>query len=83
LLARDAFRISLAPQEQDTVEIKLDYKGPLMAPVVKGTEIGKIRILVAGKTVAETPVITASDVSATQSMWSKALDSALMMTFGG
>ncbi len=83
LLSKDAFKISLAPIEQKTVQIKLGYKGPLMAPIEKGTEIGTIRILVGGKSVAETPVVTGDNVAATQSMWSKALDSALMMTFGG
>jgi serine-type D-Ala-D-Ala carboxypeptidase (penicillin-binding protein 5/6) len=83
LLSREAFKISLAPVEQKTVEVKLDYKGPLIAPVEKGAEIGKVRILVGGKPVAETPVVTGDSIAATQSMWSKALDSVLMMTFGG
>jgi D-alanyl-D-alanine carboxypeptidase (penicillin-binding protein 5/6) len=83
LLAKDSFKISLAPQEQDSVEIKLDFKGPLIAPVEKGTEIGKIRILVGGKTVADTTVVTGGSVVATNSMWRKALDSALIMIFGG
>jgi serine-type D-Ala-D-Ala carboxypeptidase (penicillin-binding protein 5/6) len=77
------FKIALSPAEQKTAEIKLDYKGPLMAPVKQGSEIGKVRILIDGKTVADTPVFAASDVAATKSMWTKALDSVLIMTFGG
>ncbi len=77
------FKIALSPAEQKTVEIKLDYKGPLMAPVMQGSEIGKVRILVDGKTIADSPVFAAADVSATESMWTKALDSVLIMTFGG
>ncbi len=77
------FKIALSPAEQKTAEIKLDYKGPLLAPVKQGTEIGKVRILIDGKTVADTPVFAADDVAVTDSMWTKALDSVLIMTFGG
>lgn len=77
------FKIALSPAEQKTAEIKLDYKGPLMAPVKQGTEVGKVRILVDGKTMADSPVFVSEDVVATDSMWTKALDSVLIMTFGG
>jgi serine-type D-Ala-D-Ala carboxypeptidase (penicillin-binding protein 5/6) len=83
LITDREFKIALSPAEQKTAEIKLDYKGPLMAPVKQGTQVGKVRILIDGKTVADTPVFAASDVAATDSMWAKALDSVLIMTFGG
>jgi serine-type D-Ala-D-Ala carboxypeptidase (penicillin-binding protein 5/6) len=83
LITDREFKIALSPAEQKTAEIKLDYQGPLMAPVRQGTQVGKVRILIDGKTVADTPVFAANDVAATDSMWNKALDSVLIMTFGG
>lgn len=83
LIATEAFKIALAPKEQENVEVKLNYTGPLMAPVEKGAKIGTVRIIVDGKTVAETPVVTAEAVMARNSMWYKALDSVLIMIFGG
>lgn len=83
LVTTQSFKIALSSKEQDTVEVKLDYDGPLLAPVKQGVEVGKVRVVVDGKTVAETPVVTAGDVPAIQSMWKKALDSVLIMTFGG
>jgi serine-type D-Ala-D-Ala carboxypeptidase (penicillin-binding protein 5/6) len=78
-----AFQVALTPQEQKNVELKLSYVGPLMAPVKAGVEVGKARVIVRGKTVAEVPVLTAAEVPAVNSMVEKALDSLSMMVFGG
>ena len=78
-----AFQVALTPKEQRNVELKLSYTGPLMAPVKAGTEVGKARVIVGGKTVAEVPVLTAADIPAVDSMVEKALDSLLIMVFGG
>jgi serine-type D-Ala-D-Ala carboxypeptidase (penicillin-binding protein 5/6) len=78
-----AFQVALTPKEQKNVELKLSYTGPLMAPVKAGTEVGKARVIVGGKTVAEVPVLTAADVPAVDSMVEKALDSLSIMVFGG
>jgi len=45
--------------------------------------VGTMRITVDGALVAEQPVTIANDVDATNNMWRKAADSALMMIFGG
>jgi len=82
LVTREAVRISLSPQEQENVEVKLNYVGPLIAPVKAGEIVGKVRFLVAGRAVVEVPVETASSVEATDSMWSKAFDSVMIMAFG-
>ena len=82
LVTVEAFKIALSAKEQDTVEVKLNYTGPLMAPVEKGARIGTVRILVDGKTVAETPVVTSDAVAPITSMWTKAFDSVLIMVFG-
>jgi D-alanyl-D-alanine carboxypeptidase (penicillin-binding protein 5/6) len=83
LVAPDAFRIALAPFEQDKAEVKLTYTGPLLAPVKAGAKVGTVRLLVDGKTVAEEALEAANDIIATNSMWKKAADSALIMFFGG
>jgi serine-type D-Ala-D-Ala carboxypeptidase (penicillin-binding protein 5/6) len=83
LTTGQAFQVALTPKEQKDVELKLSYTGPLMAPVKAGTEVGKARVIVGGKTVAEVPVLTAADVPAVDSMVEKALDSLSIMVFGG
>lgn len=83
LLVPQAFQVALTPTEQKTVEMKLTYKGPLMAPVKAGENVGIVRVLVGGKTVADIPVVTGGDVAAVDSMWERAWDSALIMVFGG
>ncbi len=83
LVTAKAFQIALTPTEQKSVEVKLSYMGPLLAPVKAGEAVGIVKILVRGKAVAEVPLITASDVPASNSMWGKALDSAMIMVFGG
>jgi serine-type D-Ala-D-Ala carboxypeptidase (penicillin-binding protein 5/6) len=83
LRTAQAFQVALTPKEQKTVEMKLSYNGPLMAPVKAGTEVGKARVIVQGRTVAEIPVVTAADVAAVDSMMEKALDSISIMVFGG
>jgi D-alanyl-D-alanine carboxypeptidase (penicillin-binding protein 5/6) len=82
IVAADAVSVSLSPAEQKVVTVTLTYRGPLMAPVKAGEPVGMVRFLVNGRPVSEVPAITAADVAATDDMWSKALDSLLIMTFG-
>ncbi len=82
LLAAQSVRVALTAQEQELAEVKLAYNGPLMAPVEAGKEVGKVRFIVDGITVADVPVVTASPVEAEPSMWSRALDSVFIMIFG-
>jgi D-alanyl-D-alanine carboxypeptidase (penicillin-binding protein 5/6) len=83
LVTRGDMRILLSPFEQEQIEADLHYNGPLMAPVAKGQKVGVVRFLVNGKAISEFPVETAQDVKATDSMWKKALDSLMIMVFGG
>jgi D-alanyl-D-alanine carboxypeptidase (penicillin-binding protein 5/6) len=82
LLAAANVRVALTAQEQEVAEVKLAYNGPLMAPVEAGRDVGKVRFIVDGITVAEVPVVTAAPVAAEPSMWSRALDSIYIMIFG-
>jgi D-alanyl-D-alanine carboxypeptidase (penicillin-binding protein 5/6) len=82
LLAAENVRVALTAQEQEVAEVKLAYNGPLMAPVEAGQNVGKVRFIVDGITVAEVPVVTAAAVKAEPSMWSRAMDSVFIMIFG-
>ena len=82
LIASDSVHIALSPAEQAAVEMKLAYTGPLMAPVTAGTRVGTVRFVLDGTTLAEVPVETAGGVEEDPSMWSRALDSMMIMAFG-
>lgn len=73
----------LSDEERSTAEVQLVYTGPLTAPVQAGKQIGFVRILTDGKLVYKSPVYTKHSVAPTDSMWRKALDSALFMVLGG
>jgi D-alanyl-D-alanine carboxypeptidase (penicillin-binding protein 5/6) len=64
-------------------EAQLVYKGPLVAPIKAGQQIGHVRIFTEGKLVSSAPVYARDSVAVTDNIWSKALDSALFMAFGG
>jgi D-alanyl-D-alanine carboxypeptidase (penicillin-binding protein 5/6) len=83
LVIKKDLRLALSAKEQETVEVKLSYAGPLIAPVKMGDQLGTVKFLVDGKAIAEVPVETANAVEATPSMWSRALDSLMIMVLGG
>jgi D-alanyl-D-alanine carboxypeptidase (penicillin-binding protein 5/6) len=83
LVTRQEVRVMLSAEEQKTADVKLVYDGPLLAPVAAGAKVGTVRFLVNGKPVSEVPLETAASVDATDSMWQKALDSLMILVFGG
>lgn len=83
LVIKRDLRLALSAKEQEHIEVKLSYAGPLIAPVKAGDQLGTVRFIVDGKPIAEVPVETASAVDAVDSMWSKALDSLMIMALGG
>jgi D-alanyl-D-alanine carboxypeptidase (penicillin-binding protein 5/6) len=83
LVARDEVRIALSEEESRQVKVELSYKGPLIAPVKKDTEIGKLRFLIDGRPIAEQAVVTGQDIAAVDSRWKRALDSLIIMALGG
>ena len=82
LVTSDSVQVALSPAEQAAVEMKLAYSGPLMAPVSAGAKVGTVRFMLDGTVLAEVPVETAAGVEEDTSMWSRALDSVLIMVFG-
>jgi D-alanyl-D-alanine carboxypeptidase (penicillin-binding protein 5/6) len=83
LLVTQDVKLLLSPVEQSSIEVKLAYVGPLMAPIKQGENIGKVRFLVNGRVLQEVPVETENAVTATDSMWQRAWDSVVYMVFGG
>jgi len=83
LVVPNAFKVSLAPFEQERADMKLSFTGPLIAPLKAGAPIGTLKVMVDGKPVADAPLQVGADVPETNSMWHKAADSALIMLFGG
>jgi D-alanyl-D-alanine carboxypeptidase (penicillin-binding protein 5/6) len=83
LVTRQDIRLALSSTELKTADIDLLYRGPLMAPVKAGEEVGRVRFSVSGNAIAEFPLETAAPVDAVDSMWDKAFDSILMLVFGG
>jgi len=83
LITNTSFSVALTPEERKTAEIKLSYKGPLLAPVRAGEQVGSVKVFIEGRAVAELPVLTSASVEPVDSMWQKALDSAMIMAFGG
>ena len=62
--------------------MNLAYTGPLIAPVEAGQQVGSVRFIVDGVTVADVPVVTAGAIAEEPSMWSRAVDSVFIMVFG-
>ncbi|HKJ88524.1 MAG TPA: D-alanyl-D-alanine carboxypeptidase family protein, partial [Gammaproteobacteria bacterium] len=48
--------------QRDQLDVKLDFKGPLMAPVAKGTPVGHLTAKLGDKTVATRPLTTLQTV---------------------
>jgi D-alanyl-D-alanine carboxypeptidase (penicillin-binding protein 5/6) len=83
LVIKQDLRLALSAKEQERIEVKLSYSGPLIAPVKAGDQLGTVRFMMDGKAIAEVPVETASAVDAVESIWSRALDSLMIMALGG
>ena len=83
LVTKTSFSVALTKEERKTAEVKLTYRGPLLAPVKAGEEVGIVKVFIEGRVVAELPVMTSTSVDPVDSMWQKALDSAMIMAFGG
>ncbi|MFO1033659.1 MAG: D-alanyl-D-alanine carboxypeptidase family protein [Hyphomicrobiales bacterium] len=83
LVTNTSFSVALTAEERHSAEVKLTYKGPLIAPVKQGVQVGVVKVFIAGRAIAELPVMTAGTVDPVDSMWRKAMSSAMIMVFGG
>jgi D-alanyl-D-alanine carboxypeptidase (penicillin-binding protein 5/6) len=82
-LSRQDITTLLSDDERRQPRRTLVYKGPLVAPVKAGQQIGHVKVFTDGRMVTSAPVYARDSVGVTDSAWSKALDSALFMAFGG
>ena len=83
LVTPKEIRLMLSPAEQQKVTVDLHYTGPLIAPVKAGAKAGSIQFNLEGRTVAEFPIETSTEITSVSSMWLKAWDSLIFMAFGG
>ena len=83
LVTRNNVDFMLSDAERANAEAEIVYKGPLMAPVSAGAQVGVMRFKLDGHIVNQIPVFTARNVTASNEMWRKALDSVLYYAFGG
>jgi serine-type D-Ala-D-Ala carboxypeptidase (penicillin-binding protein 5/6) len=83
LVAREPVRVLLSEQEKPSARTEIVYRGPLIAPVSEGQEVGFMRLTIDGKVVSRVPLITGGNVPPSPDMWRKAFDSVMFMTFGG
>ena len=83
LVTKESVKIALSEEESRQIKVELSYKGPLVAPVTAGEKVGRIRFQLQGRTIAEQPIYTGQDVSATDSSWKRAFDSLIIMAIGG
>ena len=75
-------RVLLSDQEKRSARTEIVYRGPLIAPVNEGQEVGFMRLTIDGKVISRVPLITGANVSTSPDMWRKALDSVMFMAFG-
>jgi D-alanyl-D-alanine carboxypeptidase (penicillin-binding protein 5/6) len=81
LVGKGEIRLLSPRSGGDKFVARVYYTGPLMAPVVKGTDVARLRILRDGRTALEVPLYAAEDVGE-GSLWQRALDSTTEATGG-
>jgi D-alanyl-D-alanine carboxypeptidase (penicillin-binding protein 5/6) len=57
-------RLLLPRGQSDRVSAQIVYRGPVRAPVTRGTELGRLRVLRGSQVALEVPVYAAADVAA-------------------
>ena len=62
LVARDPVRVLLSDQEKHNARTEIVYRGPLIAPVSEGQEVGFMRLTIDGKVISRVPLITGNNV---------------------
>ena len=83
LVTNRDIKISLSAEESKLIKVEMTYKGPLIAPIRKDAELGRVRFTILGKTIADMPLYASREVTATESNWKRAFDSILIMALGG
>ena len=82
LKAKKAVRLMLSPIDRKKMRAELVYKGPVRAPIKKGDELGKVRFVAQGATIAEIPLYATEDVAESDFV-DRAIDTIRFMALGG
>jgi serine-type D-Ala-D-Ala carboxypeptidase (penicillin-binding protein 5/6) len=62
LVTQDTLKVTMPRLASSDIKMQAIFKGPLEAPVAKGTEVGVVRITVPNMNAIEKPIFTAADV---------------------
>lgn len=73
LVGRSAITVLVPRGNRDKLRARIVYRGPVKAPVEKGSEIGKLQVLREEAVIKETPLVAADSVGL-GSMHSRAVD---------
>ncbi|MET0429384.1 MAG: D-alanyl-D-alanine carboxypeptidase family protein [Microvirga sp.] len=81
LMAYKPVRVLMPKGESDRMVARIIYDGPLMAPVAKGAQVGRLQIMRGDVTALETPLYAGEDVGV-GSLRQRALDGLLEVSTG-
>jgi D-alanyl-D-alanine carboxypeptidase (penicillin-binding protein 5/6) len=62
LIVEKALTLTLPRRGRRQMKVAIQYRGPVAAPVLKGTQIGKLVVSVPGISPIEVPLVAAVDV---------------------
>jgi D-alanyl-D-alanine carboxypeptidase len=82
-VAREQMTVNLTDAERTNAQVKVDWKGPLVAPVVKDQAVGTARLIVGDTEIARVPVYPKQDVAARDGVLSRSLDTLGFWLLGG
>ncbi|QPC41563.1 D-alanyl-D-alanine carboxypeptidase [Kaustia mangrovi] len=82
LVTRIPVDIMLAAEERHFMRAEVSYKGPLIAPVKAGTQVGTLRFTVQDRVLAEAPLYTDASVQKNDGLLRRALDTLHYFIFG-
>jgi D-alanyl-D-alanine carboxypeptidase (penicillin-binding protein 5/6) len=81
LVANKPIRVLMPRGESERMAARIVYHGPLVAPVVKGTQVGRLQITRGDVTALETPLYAGEDIGV-GSLQQRAIDGLLEVSTG-
>ena len=83
LVAKNDISIRLSDEERKSASMSVVYKGPIKAPVARGKTIASLVVSIDKRVISREPLVAGKTIDEESSMWSKAFDSLMFMSFGG
>lgn len=81
LVGVDAIRVLVPRNGDDRITAKIQYEGPILAPVEKGAEIARLRVFRGEQLALDVPLIAAETVERGP-LWRRAMDGAYELVVG-